>query len=199
MGVYQNNNHNTLYPPVRFHYLTWTFTFSSYSPHRILNFLSFLCACGLFRRTQAFACVLMQVKFRSHLLEPHLSAAFTIWSHLLQQCFDVYLHCEWLPGALFPPLCTYYIRSLLCSRMQFFRNVPLVYLTIIYLFLVFLLVFLAVSSCFKLFYYLPPFPPASELKMNGWGHRELSTLWSYGCYRLCSQLRMRFQWQLCVS
>lgn len=28
---------------------------------------------------------------------------------------------------------------------------------------------------------------ASELKMdlNGWGHGELSTRWSYGCYRLC--------------
>lgn len=45
--------------------------------------------------------------------------------------------------------------------------------------------------------FIPIFFPlsflASELKinLNGWGHGELSTLRSYGCYRLSLQLRMR--------
>lgn len=43
-----------------------------------------------------------QVKFASHLREPDLSSGFTNWSHLLQQCFEVYLHygCQVLPFPL---------------------------------------------------------------------------------------------------
>lgn len=67
----------------------------------------------------------MQVKFPSHLLQPRLCAAFTNWSHLSQQCFEVYLHCDWLPGALFSSslslsLLLLFIPSHLCSLLHFF-------------------------------------------------------------------------------
>ena len=46
----------------------------------------------------------MQVKLPGHPREPPLCAAYTIWSHASQQCFEVYLHCDLLPGALSFPL-----------------------------------------------------------------------------------------------
>lgn len=101
--------------------------------------------CGLFSCTGAFACVPeMQVKFLSHLLEPDLSSAFTNWSHLSQQCFEVYLHCG-CQALSFPPLFLSHFFPYAFSSPSFSFypfDSP-------YLFSVSLFVFLAFSSFFS--------------------------------------------------
>lgn len=185
----------TLLEPSQLH-LTQTYI---HTP-RMSEFTSFSlpfylpCASGLFRCTGVFACDLkMQVKFPSHLWKPHLSAEFTIWSHLLQQCFEVYLHCDWLPGALFPPL-SFLPSSVLRSLSPLFPSafssqsfpISLTLLTFslsLYLSSYPFLHFFLNSSIHSLLSFF--FASEPKIDLNGWGHGELSTLWSYGRYRLC--------------
>lgn len=102
----QNNNCNTLDLCVRFNYLAWTQATSSCTDS-LLNLFSFLFLLFLFSDSHwLFTPSLhvffkMQVKFLCHLLKPPCP-------YIFQQCFEVYLHCGWLPGALSLPLYSFY-------------------------------------------------------------------------------------------
>lgn len=193
----QYNNNNTLDPCVQFDYLAWTLTASLlYTLDACFEFLispsfHFPCACGLLRCTPAFVWVLkMQVKFPQsppttpslcciHYLIPPFAAK--LWS-----VFALWLaaRCSPFPSQHLPLLLLFNL-SPLCSPLHSFWFLLLVFLCLSLPFLPTLFLFLPFPSSF--------FPPsflsfsASELKMdlNGWGHGGLSTLWSYGCYRLC--------------
>lgn len=116
----ENNNNNTLNPSVQFDYLAYTLASSSCTRRMcalLLREFTFLFVC-----TGVFACVLkMQVKFPSHLLQPHHSLRHSLWSHFLQQCFEVYLHWDWLAGAPFPSSVSPLLHSL-SPLFPFFLN-----------------------------------------------------------------------------
>lgn len=123
------NNNNTLDLCFRFDYFGWTLTTSSYTHNHKRTHISspsFSCSFNVQWNIWIYLFVLpflfpaclscsgaqeplhvfwrCRLNFQVTSLSPH-RIQYTIWSHLLQQLFEVYLHCDWLPGVLFSLLC----------------------------------------------------------------------------------------------
>ncbi len=199
----QNSNNNTLDPCVWFDYLAWTLTTSSYTDRMCTLALALLLleclnspptfprTCGLFRRTGAFACVLkMHVKFPSHPISlQHSQSDPTFCSNALK-CICIVTGCQVLSFPASLP------SSLLHSLSPLFPSAfsPESFSSYLFDSPYLFFVSLSFSSFFFLFnssihsllsFFLSFFASEPKIDLNGWGHGELSTLWSYGRYRLC--------------
>lgn len=113
----ENNNNNTLNPSVQFDYLAYTLASSSCT-HRMcaLLLLSYSCA-----REYLHVFWRCRLSFQVTSYNPHHSLRHSLWSHFLQQCFEVYLHWDWLAGAPFPSSVSPLLHSL-SPLFPFFLN-----------------------------------------------------------------------------